>query len=117
MVPIHPQPTLAELGPFACLAIDAVLFGNDWGRKPLIVARKLELGTGILAGRTNDGIGAFGGWPECGRGVGDRVVGTFVEGEVWHEGSPQRLRGKSLEDAPYKLWIPLEGGENGGCSG
>lgn len=91
IVPIHPQLTPAELGLFAHLTIDTILFGDGWRRKPLVVGGQLILGTAALAGGTKGDIGAVGGWPKCGRGIGDGIARTFVGGGVGHEGSLQRL--------------------------
>lgn len=73
-VPIHPEPTLAELCLFAHPTVDTILFCDGWRRKPLIVcAGQLRLRAVVL-------VGAFDGLPKGGRGIGDGGVRTFVEG-------------------------------------
>jgi hypothetical protein len=99
-VPIHPQLTLTELGPFVHLTVDTILFGNDRRWKPLIICGQLGLGAVVLGGGTMGDVGAFYGLPKGGRGIGDGVVRTSVGGGVGHEGSPRRLRERGVWRTP-----------------
>lgn len=106
IVPERPQPITAELGAFSPLTIKTILFGDDWRRKPLVVGRKLELGAALLVTGTGDGVSAFDGRSESGRGIGDGVVETFVDGGAGHGGEPARVAGgASLEDTSYEPWM------------
>ena len=55
-VPIHPEPTLAELGLLAHSTVDSILFGDGWRWKPLIVCGQLRLGAVVLVGGTEGDV-------------------------------------------------------------
>ena len=82
VAPMHLEPTPAELCLFAHLTLDAVLFGDYWGWKPLIVGGQLQFRAVVPVGGSNS-VSAFDGWSKGGRGVG-RDVGTLVKGGVGH---------------------------------
>lgn len=114
VVPIHPQPTLAELGLFAAhLTIDPILFGDNWGREPSVVGRKLKFGPVVLVSRAEYCFSAFNGRRKRRRGIGDGVVGTFVEEETGHEGGPQGMRKRKVWRTPRTNCARLERRETG----
>jgi len=109
---MDPEPTLAELCLLAHLTVDSVLFGDYWWWEPLIVGGQLQFGAVVFVGGTGC---AFDGWPERGGGVGDGVVGTFVEGRVRHWDNPRNLRGWEVEGRLVQTVDSLEGRGDEGC--
>ena len=84
IVPIHPEPTLSELGLFANPTVDAILLGDYRRWKPLIVGGRFQLRAVALVGGSGDNVCAVDSWPKRGEGVGDGLVGTLAEGGVGH---------------------------------
>jgi hypothetical protein len=78
-----PEPALAEFGPLAYGEIDAVLFGDYRGWKPLVVGCQLRFGGAVPAGGSEDGVCVFDRWPTRGC-VGNGVTGRFAGGGMGH---------------------------------